>query len=58
DFQAEELDIGFNAKYLLDIADQIGGDIATLHFADAASPTVVTDTEDKHALYVLMPLRV
>lgn len=58
DYRAEDLDIGFNAKYLLDIADQIGGEMATLHFADASSPTVVTDTEDPHALYVLMPLRV
>lgn len=58
DFKAPDLDIGFNAKYLLDIADQIDGDKAHLHFADAASPTLVTDEDDPGALYVLMPLRV
>jgi DNA polymerase-3 subunit beta len=58
DYAAEPLDIGFNAKYLLDIADQIDGDVAVLAFADAASPTLVREEEDEGALYVLMPLRV
>ena len=58
DYSAEDLDIGFNAKYLLDIADQITGETATLHFADSASPTLFTDTDDDGAVYVLMPLRV
>ncbi|WP_410795905.1 DNA polymerase III subunit beta [Parvularcula sp. LCG005] len=58
DYQAEKLDIGFNAKYLLDIANQVDGETAVFHFADSASPTVVTDAEDPRALYVLMPLRV
>lgn len=58
DYQAPELDIGFNAKYLIDIADQITGEQAMFHFADAASPTVVTDSDDPQALFVLMPLRV
>lgn len=58
DYGSDDLDIGFNARYLLDIADQITGEMATLHFADSASPTLVTDDEDENALYVLMPLRV
>ncbi len=52
------LDIGFNARYLLDIAQQIAGDGAKMLLADAASPTVVEDESDASALYVLMPLRV
>ena len=58
DYGGEAIDIGFNAKYLLDITAQIVGDTATFAFADTASPTVITDENDPHALYVLMPLRV
>lgn len=50
--------IGFNARYMLDVASQIEGDEAQFHFADAASPALVTDSGDPNALYVLMPLRV
>jgi DNA polymerase III subunit beta len=57
-YSAQPLEIGFNARYLLDIAEQIEGDGASFAMADAASPTVVRDTADASALYVLMPMRV
>lgn len=53
-----ELEIGFNSKYLLDITSQIEGDEAQFILADPASPTIVRDTGDDSALYVLMPMRV
>ena len=52
------LEIGFNARYLLDITRQIEGETARFSMADAASPTVVQDVADASALYVLMPMRV
>jgi DNA polymerase-3 subunit beta len=52
------IEIGFNARYLLDIAEQIEGENATFKMADAASPTLVADAADPSALYVLMPMRV
>ena len=58
DYQAEPLSIGFNAKYLLDITNQIEGSEAELRLADAASPTLILDRGDANAQYVLMPLRV
>lgn len=58
EYKAEPMEIGFNAKYLLDIADQIEGESARFQMTDAASPTVVRDQGDEHALYVLMPMRV
>ena len=58
DYPAEGLEIGFNAKYLLDITSQIEGDQAEFWFADAAAPTLVLDKGDERAQYVLMPLRV
>ncbi len=54
----DNMEIGFNAKYLLDITSQIEGDGCRLTLADAASPTIIQDAGDASALYVLMPLRV
>jgi DNA polymerase-3 subunit beta len=58
DYDADEIEIGFNSRYLLDIAQQIEGDAAQFSLADAASPTLVQDKDDLSALYVLMPMRV
>ncbi len=55
---AEPFEIGFNARYLLDVSEQVAGDEAQFEFGDAASPTLVRDLKDPHALFVLMPLRV
>ena len=58
DYDADAIEIGFNARYLLDIAQQIEGGEAEFVVADAASPTIVRDSKDDSALYVLMPMRV
>src|SRR5487761_838171 len=57
-YSASPIEIGFNSRYLLDIAEQIEGEGAKFVMADAASPTVVRDATDASALYVLMPMRV
>jgi DNA polymerase-3 subunit beta len=57
-YKGEGIEIGFNARYLLDILAQIEGVGARFSMADAASPTVVQDVADTSALYVLMPMRV
>jgi DNA polymerase III subunit beta len=58
DYTDGPLEIGFNSRYLLDITQQIIGDSAQFALADAASPTLVRDSSDGSALYVLMPMRV
>jgi DNA polymerase-3 subunit beta len=58
DYDSEPFEIGFNARYLLDVAGQIRGENAQLRFADPASPTLVLDPADAGVQYVLMPLRV
>jgi DNA polymerase-3 subunit beta len=58
DYEATPLDIGFNARYLLDIASQLEGDTALFKLADPGSPTLIQDREGATALYVLMPMRV
>jgi DNA polymerase-3 subunit beta len=58
EYGADPLDIGFNSRYLLDIAAQIEGESAVLKLADPGSPTLIQDRDPKGALYVLMPMRV
>ena len=57
-YDAAQIEIGFNGKYLLDIASQVEGEEARFMLADAGSPTMIKDSEDNGALYVLMPMRV
>ena len=57
-YEGDGMEIGFNSRYLLDIAHQIEGDSAQFTLADAASPTIMRETGDDSALYVLMPMRV
>jgi DNA polymerase-3 subunit beta len=58
EYTSDPLDIGFNSRYLLDIAAQIEGEVAILKLADPGSPTLIQDRDNKSALYVLMPMRV
>jgi DNA polymerase-3 subunit beta len=57
-YSSESMEIGFNSRYLLDIANQIEGPTIEFSLADSGSPTIVRDQEDDTALYVLMPMRV
>jgi len=57
-YSASPLEIGFNSRYLLDITEQIEGEGAQFVMSDAGSPTLVRDSADASALYVLMPMRV
>jgi DNA polymerase-3 subunit beta len=56
-YDAGPLEIGFQARYLNDITDQIT-DQVEFRFSDGSAPTVVQDAGDASALYVLMPMRV
>jgi DNA polymerase-3 subunit beta len=57
-YSAEGIDIGFNAKYLLDITNQLSGDEATFMLSDPGSPTLIHDSVQAGTIYVLMPMRV
>jgi DNA polymerase-3 subunit beta len=56
-YESSPLEIGFQARYLNDITDQIV-DAVEFRFADGSAPTIVQDATDSSALYVLMPMRV
>ncbi|HVN02242.1 MAG TPA: DNA polymerase III subunit beta [Caulobacteraceae bacterium] len=63
DYDGEPFEIGFNARYILDVTSQIGGEIAEFRFAEhgggatVLDPTLVLDPTDAGVQYVLMPLR-
>ena len=57
-YSASPIEIGFNARYLLDITNQFEGKDVRFLLADAGSPTIIEDAEDARTLYVLMPMRV
>ncbi|MBN8292314.1 DNA polymerase III subunit beta [Rhodobacter sp. NTK016B] len=54
----EHLEIGFNAKYLLEIASQIDRENAVFMFNSSGEPALVREGSDTSAVYVVMPMRV
>jgi DNA polymerase-3 subunit beta len=54
----EPLDIGFNAKYLLEIASQVDRENAVFLFNSSGDPTLMREGNDQTAVYVVMPMRV
>jgi len=58
DYAGEDLDIGFNAKYLADVLKRSTDDAAQLSLSDSAGPVLVRDSARAARLFVLMPMRV
>jgi DNA polymerase-3 subunit beta len=54
----EQLEIGFNAKYLLEIASQVDRENAVFLFNSSGDPTLMREGGDTSAVYVVMPMRV
>jgi len=57
-YDGENLEIGFNYRYLLDILAQIKGGTVRFALQDGMSPVILQDANNAAALYVLMPMRV
>ncbi|MAK60071.1 MAG: DNA polymerase III subunit beta [Ponticaulis sp.] len=58
EYASDPMEIGFNARYLLDVFQQIDGDVIEFDFSDPSAPALVRDPEDEASRFVLMPLRV
>jgi DNA polymerase III subunit beta len=71
EYDGDSLEVGFNARYLLDIMGQLASETAVFAFADPSAPTIIQDEVQNKtkassaaassaapALYVLMPMRV
>jgi len=57
-YNDERLEIGFNAKYLLEIAGQVDRENAVFMFNSSGDPTLMREGNDESAVYVVMPMRV
>ncbi len=57
-YSSDPLEIGFNSRYLLDITSQLSGSETVFMLADPGSPTLIRDSAESGAIYVLMPMRV
>ena len=57
EYREEDLSIGFNAKYLIDILSTLDSDKVDLALRDQLSPGLITPTGDDDYLAVIMPMR-
>ena len=57
-YSDERLEIGFNAKYLLEISSQIDKENAIFMFNSSGDPVLIREDNDLSAVYVVMPMRV
>jgi len=59
EYDATPIEIGFQARYLRDITDQMADSVRVeFKFHDGAAPTLIRAEGDPRAVYVLMPMRV
>jgi len=57
-YGGNRMEIGFNAKYLLEIAGQVDRENAVLLFNTSGDPALIREGNDTSAVYVVMPMRV
>jgi DNA polymerase-3 subunit beta len=58
EYQGETVDIGFNAKYLLDCLPVIDSDQIEFRFKDRLNPGIVHGLDQKNHTYIVMPMRI
>ena len=56
-FSGEQLEIGFNVSYLLDVLGVLSGDDVQISVSDANSSALLEDPSKEGAVYVVMPMR-
>ena len=57
-YDSERIEIGFNAKYLREIAQQVDRENAVFLFNSPGDPALMREGSDDSAIYVVMPMRV
>lgn len=57
DYQGEDLEIGFNVAYLIDVFNSLSSENVKVTLADSNSSALIEDAADDSALYVIMPMR-
>lgn len=57
DYTGQPVKAGYNYRYLIDVLNVLDGDQVALEIIDTLSPTLVRDTNNQEALFVVMPMR-
>ena len=57
-YQGETIDIGFNARYMLDCLPSINSNELEFSFKDKSSPGILQGVNSRNHTYVIMPMRV
>ena len=57
-YGGEEIEIGFNSKYILEMINSLEDETIILDFKDSASPVIAKEESNPNLVYVLMPMRV
>ena len=58
DYGGDNIEIGFNVTYLLDVLANMGQDMVKLELADGNSSVVFAIPDNRHFKYVVMPMRI
>lgn len=56
-YQGNDMEIGFNVSYLLDVLNAVEGEEVTITMNDPNSSGLINERDDDRALYVVMPMR-
>lgn len=56
-YEGEDLEAGFNVNYLLDVLNNLKCDQVRFSMKDAMTSTLVEDSNNDDAMYVVMPIR-
>jgi DNA polymerase-3 subunit beta len=58
DYQGQEMEVGFNVRYLIDFLSVVQSDLVRFTFSDANKSTLIEEVgEGANGAYVLMPIR-
>lgn len=57
EYQGDNLEIGFNVGYLLDVLNTLNTDLVLLHLNDSNSSALLEGVGNQGAAYVVMPMR-
>ena len=58
EYNGDEIEIGFNSKYIMDIVNNLEDNEISINFKDNTSPIVAKENSNTNLVYVLMPMRV
>ena len=57
-FSGDDIDIGFNVTYLIDVLSNLKNDNIQIELADSSSSVLMTIPDNDNFKYVVMPMRI